>query len=72
MVYKTKEQAGAELLAAIDAYMDAAMAERNKEICSKRERQFLEYIKEHKNNTIHIPDDARGPFAQSLREELGI
>lgn len=72
MVYKTKEQAGAELLAAIDAYVDAALAERNKEIRSKRERQFLEYIEEHKNDTIHIPDDARGPFAQSLREKLGI
>lgn len=72
MVYKTKEQAGAELLAAIDAYADAAMAERNKEIRSKREKQFLEYIEKHKNDTIHIHDDAWGPFAKSLREELGI
>lgn len=72
MAYKTKEQAGAELLAAIDAYVDAVMAERNKEIRSKREERFLEYIEEHKNDTIHIPDDARGPYAQFLRETPGI
>lgn len=72
MVFKTKEQAGAELLAAIDAYVDAAMAERNKEIRSKIEEQFLRYMEKHKNDTIHIPDDARGPFAQCIREETGI
>lgn len=72
MAYKTKEQAGAELLAAIDAYLEAALEERNKEIRSKREEYFVKYIEEHKNDTIHIPDDARGPYAQSLREELGI
>lgn len=72
MAYKTKEQAGTELLAAIDAYIDAALAERNEEIRSRRKARFLEYVEEHKNDTIHIPDDARGPYAQSLREEGGI
>ncbi len=72
MAYKTKEQAGTELLAAIDAYIDAAMAERNEAIRSKRTARFLKYVEEHKNDTIHIPDDARGPYAQSLREESGV
>ena len=72
MAYKTKEQAGVELLAAIDAYVDAAITERNKEIRSKREERFHKYIEDHKNDVIHIPDDARGPYAQFLREELGI
>lgn len=72
MTYKTKEQAGAELLAAIDAYMDAVMAERNKEIRSKKEDRRLKYIEEHKNDTIRVPDDAKGPYAQCLREEFGI
>jgi len=72
MAYKTKEQAGTELLAAIDTYIDAVMAEQNEEIRSKRNARFLKYVEEQKNDTIHIPDDARGPYAQSLREEVGI
>lgn len=72
MTHKTKEQAGIELLAAIDAYVDAVMAERDKEIRSKREEQFLNYMEKHKNDTIRIPNDARGPFAQCIREETGI
>ena len=72
MTHKTKEQAGIELLAAIDAYVDAVMAERDNELHDRREERFLKYIEEHKNDTIHIPEDARGPYAQVLREEYGI
>ena len=72
MTHKTKEQAGIELLAAIDAYVDAVMAERDKELHDRREERFLKYKKKKKNDTIHIPEDARGPYAQVLREEYGI
>ena len=72
METKTKAQAGRELLAALDAYMDAVMAERGEEKRRNRETQVLKYIEEHKNGTIHIPEEARGPYAQALREELGM
>ncbi len=72
MAYKTKEQAGTELLAAIDTYIDAVMAEQNEEIRSKRNARFLKYVEEQKNDTIHIPEDARGPYAQFLREKVGV
>ncbi len=72
MVYKTKEQAGTELLAAIDTCIDAVMVERNEEIRSKRNARFLKYVEEQKNDTIHIPEDARGPYAQFLREKVGV
>lgn len=67
-----KAQAGRELLAALDAYIDAVMAERGEEKRRNRETQVLKYIEEHKNDAIHIPKEARGPYAQALREELGI
>lgn len=72
MVYKIKEQAGTELLAAIDTCIDAVMVERNEEIRSKRNARFLKYVEEQKNDTIHIPEDARGPYAQFLREKVGV
>ena len=72
MVYKTKEQVGTELLAAIDTCIDAVMVERNEEIRSKRNARFLKYVEEQKNDTIHIPEDARGPYAQFLREKVGV
>ena len=69
---KTKAQVGRELLAALDAYIDTVMAEREEEKRRNRETQVLKYIEEHKNDAIHIPKEARGPYAQALREELGI
>jgi hypothetical protein len=72
METKTKAQVGRELLAALDAYIDTVMAEREEEKRRNRETQVLKYIEEHKNDAIHIPKEARGPYAQALREELGI
>lgn len=67
---KSKEQAGAELLEAIDAYIDAVMTERSVEIRQKRIEQNLKYVEEHKNEPFHIPEDSRGPYAQSLRKSM--
>ena len=39
-----KAQAGRELLAALDAYIDAVMAERGEEKRRNRETQVLKYI----------------------------
>lgn len=72
METKTKEQAGAELLAAIDGYMAAVWAEHVKEEKARHKKHLLEIIEEHKNNPFQIPDDAQGPYAQHLREVQGI
>lgn len=72
MAIKTKEQAGAELLAAIDGYIDAVRAEHVKEKKAEHKKQILKIIEEHKSKPFQILDDAQGPYAQYLREERGI
>ena len=72
METKTKDQVGIDLLDAIDAYIMAAIAEREKGIKSLKREKMEKYIEEHKNDSIHIPDDARGPYAQCLRENLNL
>lgn len=72
METKTKEQAGIDLLAAIDTYIMATIAEMEKEIKSLKRERMEKYVEEHKNDSIHIPGDARGPYAQCLRENLNL
>ena len=72
METKTKEKAGIDLLAAIDTYIMATIAEREKEIKSLKRERMEKYVEEHKNDSIHIPGDARGPYAQCLRENLNL
>jgi len=72
METKTKEQAGNDLLDSINAYIMAVIAEREREMKSLKRDKMEKYVEEHKNNPIHIPEDARGPYAQCLKKELGI
>ena len=71
MAYKTKEQAGKELLSAIDAYIEAAMAEEQKRKRTLREEKLCRCIEDHKSNPIRIPEGAHGAYAKCLLEELG-
>lgn len=70
METKTKIQARADLLDAIDAYINTVIVEREKEIKSLRQERIVQSIERHRNDGLHIPDDARGPYAQCLRESL--
>ena len=48
METKTKDQAGIDLLDAIDTYIMAAIAEREKGIKSLKREKMEKYIEEHK------------------------
>ncbi|MCI8507707.1 MAG: hypothetical protein HFJ06_03940 [Lachnospiraceae bacterium] len=69
METKTKEQAGADLLAAIDAYITAVIHKQVKEKQLVKNQQICKYSDEFRKMLSRPPAGKPGIYEQYLRQE---